>query len=216
MRSEDEAVSKVARGIRLDLGIAVCALLISTLAAGASWWQARVLQAQTQVLQQQLGAQVWPYVSVTGGTNNDTISVTIDNDGLGPAILRSFTATVDGVQQSSYLGLLHAVLGPHLIARSPHGDRFRFTIDSGSPGTVVRPGDNKLGFSLTSKRFAPQFLASYRRLSFRICYCAIIPGKCWLFDSRKTGGPQSLQSCPEIAKDLLHAPVLSEISARNF
>ncbi len=216
MRGDDEVVSKVERGVRLDLGIAVCALLISTLAASASWWQARVLQAQTQVLQQQLGAQVWPYVSVTEGTNNNTMRVTLSNDGLGPAILHSFTATVDGVQQSSYIGILHAMLGPHLIARSPHGDRFAFSIDSASPGGVVRPGDNSLGFSLTSKRFAPQFLASYRRLNFRACYCAIIPGKCWLFDSARTGEPQALQSCPENVNDLLHASALSEISNRNF
>ena len=97
--------------MRLDLAIAVCALLISTLAAGASWWQARVLQAQTKVLQAQLGAQVWPYVSVSEGLDKNTVLVTLSNDGLGPAILRSFSATVDGVEQSSFIGILHAMLG---------------------------------------------------------------------------------------------------------
>ena len=75
--NEEDEVSKVVRGVRLDLTIAVCALLISTLAAGASWWQARVLQAQTRVLEDQLGAQVWPYVSVSEGINNDTVAISV-------------------------------------------------------------------------------------------------------------------------------------------
>ncbi len=65
MSKDEESVSRIVRGVRFDLAIAVCALLISTIAAGASWWQARVMQAQTHVLEEQLGAQVWPYVSVT-------------------------------------------------------------------------------------------------------------------------------------------------------
>jgi hypothetical protein len=204
------------RGVRLDLTIAVCALLISTLAASASWWQARVLARQTQVLEEQLGAQVWPYVSLTEGINDNTVQVAITNDGLGPAILRSVAAFVDGKSVPTYIGVLHAMLGPHLIARAPRGQRLGFTIDTGSPGAVVRPGDRALGFSLTSKRFAPEFLAGYRRMNFRICYCAIVPGKCWLEETASQREPRPVQACSEVPGDLLHDAAIGEVMSRSF
>src|SRR5579863_7489960 len=88
--ADDREIARVERGIRLDLVIALCALLISTLAAGASFWQARVLQ-------EQLGAQIWPYVGISEDFTGDSAEIGIANDGLGPAILRSATAAVDGV-----------------------------------------------------------------------------------------------------------------------
>ena len=216
MADDNDRVSQVARGVRIDLLIAVCALLISSLAAGASWWQARVLSAQTEVLQEQLGAQVWPYVTVNAGINSDTVRFGITNQGLGPAVLRSASVLVDGVPRVGFTGLLHAILGPKLIARSPHGERLGFTVDSGPPGSVIRPGEETIGFSFTSKRYAGRFLAGYRRMSFQICYCAIIPGKCWRSDSATTKDPEPVQSCPEIPNDLLHTSALDEILSRNI
>lgn len=216
MANEEDSVSRIVRGVRLDLAIAVCALLISTLAAGASWWQARVMQAQTLVLQEQLGAQVWPYVSVTEGISGDTVAITVSNDGLGPAIVRSFSGIVDGVPRSGFIEILHALLGPNIVARKPHGERMAFAIDTGGVGSVIRPGDKSLGFSLTSKHFAQLLLAGYRRTNFRVCYCAIIPGKCWLNDSAVTREPAAVTSCPEIPNDLLHSRATSEVVERNF
>src|ERR1700723_3276144 len=123
MNKRDEASSRMEPAIRFDLIIAVCALLISTLATGASWWQARVLQAQTQVLQEQLGVQVWPYVSVTSSMDSNTEKISVSNDGPGPAVLRSLSATVDGFPKSSFIDILHATLGPNPVARSRHGEK---------------------------------------------------------------------------------------------
>lgn len=214
MAKDNYRVARVERGIRFDLVIAVCALLISTLATGASWWQARVMQAQTQVLQEQLGAQVWPYVSVSEGINGDKVDVTISNDGLGPALLRSVSADVDGVPKSNFVDIMHAILGPNLVARSHR--HISFSIDSSEPGSVVRPGEAGVSFALSSKRFARPFLRAYGRLSFRICYCAIIPGKCWLSDSPSARTPQPISACPEIPNDLLHAPTFEELLDRSF
>lgn len=216
MRNEEDTAAKVQRGVRLDLTIAVCAVLISMLAAGASWWQARVAAGQSRLLEEQLGAQVWPYVSFTVGLNGDTVRTSLTNDGLGPAILRSLSASVDGVSKPSYIGILHALLGPNLVARRPHGEKIGFTIDSAQPGSVVRPGEQGLGFSLTSKTYSREFLRRYSRLSFRTCYCAIVPGKCWLSDSAAARDPKPVQSCPEIRSDLLHASAAAELLNRNI
>jgi hypothetical protein len=86
------------KSLRVDVVIAVCALLISTLACMASIFQ-------TRVIADQLSATVWPYVDVTTNivmSPRDTgWSVTIANDGLGPAVLRSVLLTVDGKPMKS-------------------------------------------------------------------------------------------------------------------
>jgi hypothetical protein len=205
----DDEVARVERGIRLDLIIAVCALLISTLAAGASFWQARVLQ-------EQLGAQIWPYVTVSENFTGDSVSIGIVNDGLGPAVLRSATAAVDGAPKSNFIDILHAVLGPHLVARNGRRANINLSITSGGSGSVLRPGQSSVTFGIISKAYAVPFARSLSRLNFRICYCAIIPGKCWLSDSASTQDPKPVSACPEIRNDLLHAPAMEELLNRNF
>lgn len=216
MDRKNDPVEKIERGVRLDLAIAVCALLVSGLAAGASWWQARVLVTQTRVLQDQLGAQVWPYVSVTEGFRNDRVELRVANEGLGPAILGSAAATVDGVPKSNFIDILHAILGPHLLARSK-GVPMGFAIDSASPGSVVRPGEASLSYSFISKRFAPALLKGYsRQLRLQICYCSILPGKCWVSTMNALHPPDPVPACPPIPSDLLHAPAMQEIFTRDY
>lgn len=209
-------MTRVVRGIRFDFAIAMCALLISTVAAGASWYQTRLLRAQTEVLQEQLGAQVWPYISVDEGIRSDTVDIRFPNDGLGPAILRSLSAAVDGTPRSGFIEILHALLGPHLVERKPHGEKLGLTIDIGDPGSVIRSGESNFGFTFTSKHFAPLLFKRSRRLKFRVCYCSIVPGKCWLRDYAATGEAKPVDSCPEIANDLLHLSAIDEITNRNF
>jgi hypothetical protein len=217
MPDRNDSTSKILRGIRVDLVIAICALLISSVAACASWWQARLLVAQTQVLQEQLGAQVWPYVSNTVGIKGNTVSFDIRNDGLGPAIMQGFSISVDGVSEPGYIAVLHALLGQHLVARSPKGDAIQIAMDSGSFGTVMRPAQDILGFAITSKRFSTALLRASKRMSFRMCYCSIIPGKCWLsVESSKVGAPIPRSSCPEDQHDLLHTSAVDELTTRDF
>jgi hypothetical protein len=213
----DNSTSRILRGIRIDLVIAICALLISSVAACASWWQARLLVGQTEVLQEQLGAQVWPYVSNTVGIKGNTVSFGIRNDGLGPAIIQRFSISVDGVSEPGYIAILHALLGQHLVARSPKGDAIQIAMDSGSFGTVMRPAQDTLGFAITSKHYSTALLRASKRMSFRMCYCAIIPGKCWLsVEPSKISTPVPTSSCPEDPHDLLHASPVDELTNHNF
>jgi hypothetical protein len=193
---EGERFARLARGVRLDLVIAVCALLVSSLATAASWWQ-------TRVIQQQLSAQVWPYMSVSETVGPDRFDVDFKNDGLGPAVLRSVLIEVDGKPVGGFVDLLHAVIGPHLMSRVRHGERLSLDLSTFSPGDVLRAGEAHHVFSLTSKRYAPLLFDKYKRIDFRACYCAIVPGSCWLTDSLSGGDPQQLAACPPVSRDLL-------------
>lgn len=213
---QSDGSSRESRGLRLDLLIAVCALLISSLASAASWWQARLLSEQTRVLEEQLGAQVWPYVGVSMDVQNTTVTVSVENSGLGPAVIRSETATVDGVPQASMIGVLHAVLGRDLRTRKAPGERIGFDFNGGSPGTVLRAGESVSLMRMTSKTLALPFAFTKKQVAYRVCYCAIIPGQCWSTDSATNDDPRPLSGCPAIAGDLMHSSPVDELKSKTF
>jgi len=192
------------RGIRMDLLIAVCALLISSLAMAASWLQSRETARQTEVLEEQLGAQVWPYLSVNENLDGDRASFSVENDGLGPAVFRSLSVTVDGKPKSNVVDVLHTILGSRLHERKPHDEHMKFNIDYATVGGVLRPGQSIELLGFTSKTFAAPFFYADKRITFATCYCAIVPGRCW-HGSTSSDAPQPVDSCPEIPDDLLHS-----------
>ena len=206
---EPDQQTEKRRGPRLDLIIAVCALLISSFATLASWSQMRATYEQTRVFEEQLSAQVWPYVAFSSTADKSTFRMVVENDGLGPAILRSLSVTVDGKPQHDYIELLHAVLGPHLTAKTQQGDLLSFGASSIQPGGVLRPGDSSVLLSLRSRRYARKFIDAYGRVGLQACYCAIVPGKCWSSGTAGAADPQPRAACPEIADDLLHEKLTS-------
>ncbi len=198
MPTDDGKFASIRRSVRVDLLIAVCALLVSSLATLASWWQ-------TRVIQQQLSAQVWPYLSVGESIDNDVFTLDVTNDGLGPAVIRNLSATVDGKPVGSFTAMMHAILGPHLLARAPHGQAMGLHANSIAPGDVIRAGSSINTLTLKSKRFAPLLLAAYPRVEITMCYCAILPGTCWFKDTNTNADPKPVPSCPELRHDILHA-----------
>ncbi len=198
------------RGIRMDLLIAVCALLISSLAMAATRLQSRETARQTQVLQEQLSAQVWPYVSITEHLDGDTARISADNDGLGPAVIRNLTVSVDGKPKVNFVDVMHAILGTRLVYRKPHGEPIGIDINNVSVGGVIRPGESSALLTFESKTFAMPLIYAYRRIDIATCYCAIVPGKCWHFDTASSEPPQPVASCPEIPGDLLHSDFLPD------
>ncbi len=68
---------------------------------------------------------------------------------------------------------------------------------------------------MTSKTLALPFALSKKHIVYRICYCAIIPGQCWLSDSSKDADPRPLSSCPVIENDLMHTSPVDELDAQN-
>ncbi len=188
MNDADEK-RELRRGIRIDLVIAVCALFVSSLATAASMWQ-------TRVVGEQLSAQVWPYVSFSVGFSSDLFTVSIANDGLGPAVLRTAGLSVDGKPESSFVDALHAMLGPDLLRRAKRaGDRgASATYDTGGPGSVLRAGTSATVFAFRSKRWAPALYRDWQRLKMRVCYCSI-EGSCWTKDGQ-SDDPRPVRACP--------------------
>ncbi len=176
----DAREAREVRGFRLDLLIAICALLMSTLATGASWWQSRVVATQ-------LSSQVWPYLSITT-TAGPGLVLDISNDGLGPAVVRSLQLTVDDKPYPTLVSAMNALLGPH--APQPHG---RFA--SIGVGSVIRAGGDIVLIKIENPKLVTAILAQSRRFDLHVCYCSIL-GDCWVRTIQGTHDPARVNACP--------------------
>ncbi|HUA08105.1 MAG TPA: hypothetical protein VMA98_02455 [Candidatus Acidoferrales bacterium] len=172
----------------LDFVIATCAVVISL----ASLWVAlRADQTQEQLLK----ASVWPYV--TYDTSDVTpegrprIEFILTNEGVGPAIVRSFAVAYNG----KYVGKVHDLLKACCdVAGEPHVRVFSSTVQSQVimahqtlPFIIVLP-------KLNSTHGYARALASRFNVSVKMCYCSVV-GECWFLDSREDQ-PQAVSKCP--------------------
>ena len=168
------------RVFRVEILIAVCALLMSTLATAASWWQSRVVATQ-------LSSQVWPYVAFST-TTGPGLEVDVTNEGLGPAVVRSVQLTVDGKAYPSFLGAERALLGSR--AELPHG-----TFGSISEGSVIRIGGSVRLIKIDSPSLVRAIVPKLNRIDLRVCYCSIL-GDCWTRSSLGAQDPVRVNACP--------------------
>lgn len=190
MSASDENAA-LRRGIRIDLVIAVCALLVSAMATGASWWQSRVVA-------QQLSSQVWPYLSFSSTYDPQYVSFEIDNDGLGPAIIRSAVLTLDGKPYANPVD----VFGHIFKAPTKHG-KVHAGLSGLSRGAVIRANGSARLFRIEGGWAARQFGAAARagRFDFRVCYCSLL-GNCWIVSAKQqTDDPQPVRDCPAVGRD---------------
>lgn len=174
---------------RFDLFIALCALLVSSVAAGASAYQ-------TYVINQQYQASIWPYLGFSFSSGGNHLNITLKNYGLGPALVRYYEITKDGKSVPSFSDFI----APY--ERLAEGAVSSVTIGQGSiipAGESValvdvsvpdKPSGNK-GPNLTST-----LLAHQKSLDVSICYCSLL-GRCWMREIRdSTDEPHDVRACP--------------------
>ena len=178
--------------LRFDSLIAVIALLMSSVTAGAMLYQ-------THVIEQQFAATVWPYLSVEVDNNPNSISVHLINDGAGPALVRSAQLVVDGKPMSTWnelFALIHA--DPDLRAAGRRASGSSEQSSSIDASTIVRAGDSRPLVAESSA--APIVLKAVRkhRIALNFCYCSI-NDRCWTLDSDLGGSrvtiPQPVLAC---------------------
>jgi hypothetical protein len=180
------------KGFRIDLVIAVCALLVSTLATLASVWQSHVVS-------QQLSAEVWPYLAINSTSSNDSFRLSVQDFGLGPAIVRDLVVTVDGKPRHDLPSALSLLLGDRR-SLALGGHRVGLDFSSLGPGTVIRPGQDQQLFQITGNAVITQrLIAGQSRVDVRVCYCSILD-QCWRI------ALQGENVAPEAATCNLHDP----------
>jgi hypothetical protein len=184
---------------RLDLVIAICALFVSSLATAASWWQSRVVA-------QQLSSQVWPYLSVQTSYDATSVALTISNEGLGPARVRSVVLSLDGTPRKKLTDVIAVIApGKHRSVRGQFTDI--------APGSVIRVGGTVTLFRIGDRALMGALLRNYKRMDLAVCYCPIIPGDCWLVRKRGAdtgagdGDPETVAECPDARRFMFESGV---------
>jgi hypothetical protein len=155
----------------------ICALLISAVACVASLYQLHMASSS-------ISAQTWPYVTMGWSYANDETGVVIDNDGLGPALIRDVVLTVDEHEQHD------AVSAVRQIISDPNAN---IRINALTRGVVIRAGHSLNLFVVRGTTAANQLRAAQSRVNLEICYCSIL-GRCWT-DSFADSIPRSVSKC---------------------
>lgn len=176
---------------RLDLVIATLALLASASASIAT-------VVQTRVVANQLSAAVWPYLSFNTTVSPATFAVALENDGLGPALIRNVNLRTDGRRQVRWRETFEVIRS---LATSPSrgGGRPRTHATSVSvlgfgPGTVIRPGSNVQIIRIDAAQSEQIAEVARRRVALDICYCSILQ-KCWSVTLGSENPPRDVDSC---------------------
>ena len=187
MSDPGETRVRESKMFRLDLVIAICALFVSSLATAASWWQSRVVA-------QQLSSQVWPYLSIQTSYDSSSVALTIANEGLGPARVRSVVLSLDGTPRQTLTEVFD------VIAPAKRGNlRGQFT--DVERGSVIRVGGAVTLFRIGDRALMTALLRNYKRMDLSVCYCPIIPGDCWIVQKRGRdagdGDPRTVAECPD-------------------
>jgi hypothetical protein len=181
--NEAREIRALGRVVRLDLVIAICALLISSLATIASFWQ-------TIVVQKQLSAAVLPYLEVTGMLSADEVKFSIDNVGVGPAIIKDAVLTDHGVAKLT----VDAAFRPRfdLLKR---GTTLSTSTSDINPGVAIRAGDSLVVLDARAKGVREVVLPLLASGDLKLCYCSILD-QCWTV-SEKVAAPVPAPSCDE-------------------
>ncbi|HJU25471.1 MAG TPA: hypothetical protein VJ722_02230 [Rhodanobacteraceae bacterium] len=175
------------RAIRWDAVAAIIASLVGLLALVVAGYTAYIQR-------QQVRAQVWPYLII--GNDDLSQSLTVQNKGVGPAVVRSVEVRIDGRPQPDWI---HVVAALGLPRR--HFNQTTVNRD------VLSPGEELQAIHFPDKELWQRFHdAAFGRLAMDVCFCSTLD-ECWMSSNRNIVGPatmplqlrvQSVGQCPRL------------------
>ena len=142
--------------------IALAALIVSLSAVAVGLYEASLQRAHDR-------AEVWPHVEISTFTTPRGASLSLENTGLGPAIVNSVVVSVDRKPLHNWNEVLRMLLG-----REPGPFNNRTVIDH-----ALRAGDKVELIGLTQQDIPPSFWKSIARVSMKVCYRSAF-GEHWL------------------------------------
>jgi hypothetical protein len=163
--------NSMAQRARLAQWGSIAALAISAFALAIGAYQTRLMQTQAR-------ASVWPYVvigySYSDGGDRPGFDLHVENNGVGPAIVRSVQVRLDDKPVQHWTDVLGALVGRGMTVQA------RF---AGLSGSVIPPSTNRetavSAMYVADAAVAKLFYHSVDRLAIDICYCSIYDD-CWV------------------------------------
>ena len=179
----------------LDLIVAGSAILISCVSLFIATQQSRTMEKT-------LAASNWPLLQIHTGNSDDSgnavLNFEIQNVGVGPAIVKTFSVEYGGKRTSIPGQIIELCCGtiPATPRKFERGDPLTNFIEK----TVIRAGGN---VDILQLARVPKNDAVWQRLNqarfkmkFHACYCSIL-GDCW--ESDLTGiDPKEVKQCAPV------------------
>lgn len=174
----------------VDLCVGASAILIALISLA-------IALRQSQIMERQLAASVWPYLQY--GTSNEddqgqpVIHFDLENVGVGPARIHSISMRYQG----------RAIHNPAEFFAACCQD---LIASAGQPGwamstahhQVMAPNHPKEFLVLPDLArnhvFLPRLNAERQKVTIRICYCSVLD-QCWMLDSDKDEN-EPIAACP--------------------
>ncbi len=165
---------------------ALAALGISALALAVGAYQTRLMQTQAR-------ASVWPYVKIgysyADRGDHAGFDIHVDNNGVGPALVKSVQVSLDDKPLPSWNDAFPVVVG--------HGTAFAHL--QGLAGVVIPPNTNREttihAIRIDDAAQAAKFYEARDRFKIDICYCSIYDD-CWIAH-RLTAKVDAVAACHE-------------------
>ena len=177
----------------LGAGVAVLVSLISL------WVGVRTEQANSKMVeanQRMVAAASWPFLQLDSGNGEEngqpTISLQLQNAGVGPAKIRTFELFWNGKAYANAKALLEACCVSQQKAS--------WAVSTTPPKDfVLRAGESRrfLGFALKEDNVEmwKQFdRVRFSELSYRVCYCSVFD-ECWVTHLTNLQA-QPVKQCP--------------------
>ncbi len=179
----------------LDFTIATVAIVISLISLGVGFYNARSEQRM-------VAASSWPFLVYgtqrSGLTNGDKkISLSIANQGVGPARLKSLVVRYHGKPARGVIELLHLCCG--LPANTTWDQMVNLgLVQESSAAGVVSPRDSidliVLARNQANTAIWDKLMSARLHLSLEACYCSVLD-ECWTTDLGPTSDPVPVGEC---------------------
>ena len=153
-----------------DMIVALSAILISLCTVAVSGYEAWLQRHHDR-------AEVWPHVELSLVNTPEQSTLSIENTGIGPAVIESFTVTVDGKSVRNWSEALTTVLG-----RAPTAFENSTVVSH-----ALRAGDHVTLIGLKRSDLPPGSMAKFTRVGVEVCYASVF-GDNWTLRDRHLGG----------------------------
>src|SRR5689334_7207343 len=167
--------------------IAVAALVVSVSAVAVGLYEAALQRKHDR-------AEVWPHLEITTYTMLSGAKLSVDNTGIGPALIKSIVVTVDGKPVHDWNEVLTQLLG-----HSPPAPLSNSTIAE----SAIRPGDKVTVVGIPNEDMPPRFWKSVGRVAMKVCYSSVF-GESWMLREAHIGERTTwttVSECPAQRED---------------
>lgn len=186
---------------KVEMLVALCALVTSVVAVYIAWDQGRVMRAQQH-------GEVYPVLQVDGTSSNSLhyseLGLNVSNSGVGPALIESVELIVDGEVVTDLLDVVGTLPLPSSDSSAALAGRAL------APGEKIEAIDLRWDRSEVSPEEIGNFALATSDWQLKICYCSVF-GRCWQTSRIGTGRAERINECRSDETD-----VFSNFSIRNY